>query len=117
MGTTTVTGGDKKGVGAAGAAAGGKRGTSVVAAAAATSSATGGPKINLPTWITIVRVVAVPVVTGLFYYPAKWVSPVICFIFVMAAVTDWLDGEVTSMHTHSPFPFVYVIRSLVDDFQ
>lgn len=52
----------------------------------------GGPKINLPTAITIVRVVAVPIVAALFYYPARWVSPVICLIFILAAVTDWLDG-------------------------
>jgi hypothetical protein len=56
---------------------GGKRGAAVVtaAAAAAAGASTGGgsgPKINLPTWITIVRVIAVPIVTGLFYYPASW---------------------------------------------
>jgi len=89
---------------------GGTRGASIVAAAAAAGdgeavsdggeAAAGGggavpgtgPTINLPTAITLVRVVAVPVVTALFYAPGAWVSPTCCFIFVMAAATDWLDG-------------------------
>lgn len=93
VGTTATTAAAAFG----GVKGGAKRGAAVVAAAAAAAESTGGgggggPKINLPTAITIVRVVAVPVVTALFYYPAAWVSPVICFVFILAAITDWLDG-------------------------
>lgn len=52
----------------------------------------GGPKINLPTAITLVRVAAVPLVTVIFYMQGAWVAPACCAIFVVAAITDWLDG-------------------------
>ena len=59
---------------------------------AAPAAATGGPKINLPTALTLVRVAAVPLVTVIFYMQGAWVAPTCCAIFVLAAVTDWLDG-------------------------
>ena len=59
---------------------------------AAPAASTGGPKINLPTALTLVRVAAVPLVTVIFYMQGAWVAPTCCAIFVLAAVTDWLDG-------------------------
>lgn len=59
---------------------------------AAPAAAGGGPKINLPTALTLVRVAAVPLVTVIFYMQGAWVAPTCCAIFVLAAVTDWLDG-------------------------
>ena len=38
------------------------------------------------------RVAAVPLVTVIFYMQGAWVAPTCCAIFVLAAVTDWLDG-------------------------
>jgi CDP-diacylglycerol--glycerol-3-phosphate 3-phosphatidyltransferase len=71
-----------------------RSGTAVRAADgdAAPAASTGGPKINLPTALTLVRVAAVPLVTVIFYMQGAWVAPTCCAIFVLAAVTDWLDG-------------------------
>ena len=52
----------------------------------------GGPKINLPTALTLIRVAAVPLVTWIFYQPGAWVAPTCCAIFIAAAITDWADG-------------------------
>jgi CDP-diacylglycerol--glycerol-3-phosphate 3-phosphatidyltransferase len=74
----------------------------VVVAAAAAGEADAPPetavkrsgslKINLPTWLTLARVAAVPVVTAIFYARGAWVCPTCCVVFVAAAVTDWADG-------------------------
>ena len=42
----------------------------------------GGPKINLPTALTLIRVAAVPLVTWIFYQPGAWVAPTCCAIFI-----------------------------------
>jgi len=52
-----------------------------------------GPNLTtVPTMLTLVRVVAVPVVTWLYYLPGAWVAPTCCAIFIAAAITDWADG-------------------------
>ena len=63
--------------------------TTRASADAAPAAAGAGPKINLPTMLTLVRVAAVPVI---FYMEGAWVAPTCCAIFVLAAITDWLDG-------------------------
>ncbi|MEM9264032.1 MAG: CDP-diacylglycerol--glycerol-3-phosphate 3-phosphatidyltransferase [Cyanobacteria bacterium P01_F01_bin.13] len=48
--------------------------------------------MNLPTWITVSRLVAIPLVFGLLANPTEshrwWATA----IFLLAACTDWLDG-------------------------
>ena len=51
-----------------------------------------GPKINLPTTLTLLRVAAVPCITVLFYMQGVWVAPACSAIFILAAITDWADG-------------------------
>ncbi len=34
----------------------------------------------------------IPVLVLVFYLPTLWGPPLACFVFVLAAVTDWLDG-------------------------
>ncbi|MDE0853885.1 MAG: CDP-diacylglycerol--glycerol-3-phosphate 3-phosphatidyltransferase [Nevskia sp.] len=49
-------------------------------------------RLNLPTILTLGRVAVIPVVLGLFYVdwnPARHVAAV---LFILAALTDWLDG-------------------------
>ncbi len=52
---------------------------------------------NLPNLLTWLRILAIPLFVGIFYFPHDWLSPVnqnlvATLIFAGAAVTDWLDG-------------------------
>ncbi|MHB1283821.1 MAG: CDP-diacylglycerol--glycerol-3-phosphate 3-phosphatidyltransferase [Metallibacterium scheffleri] len=49
-------------------------------------------RINLPTWLTLFRILLLPVVVVVFYLPWHWSSLAAAGIFVAAALTDWLDG-------------------------
>ncbi|SPY77282.1 CDP-diacylglycerol--glycerol-3-phosphate 3-phosphatidyltransferase [Providencia rustigianii] len=49
-------------------------------------------KLNIPTWLTLFRVILIPFFVIAFYLPVSW-GPFVCaLIFVVAAVTDWFDG-------------------------
>ncbi|MDX2256113.1 MAG: CDP-diacylglycerol--glycerol-3-phosphate 3-phosphatidyltransferase [Pseudanabaenaceae cyanobacterium bins.39] len=49
--------------------------------------------ITLPTWVTLSRLIAVPIIFGLFIWQdselTRWIA---LTVFAIAAVTDWLDG-------------------------
>jgi len=47
---------------------------------------------KLPTLLTLLRIALLPVIIVVFYLPYAWARPVSCLIFVIAGVTDWLDG-------------------------
>ena len=57
---------------------------------------------NLPTMLTWLRIMLIPVFVGVFYLPndphsytsipAHWVNIAATTIFAIAAITDWLDG-------------------------
>ena len=53
--------------------------------------------LNLPNLITLLRIVLIPLIVGIFYLPDAWLSfegknITATAIFVFAAITDWLDG-------------------------
>lgn len=53
--------------------------------------------LNLPILLTWLRIVLIPLVVGVYYLPANWLSlteqnVIATAIFVAAALTDWLDG-------------------------
>ena len=52
---------------------------------------------NLPTALTWLRIILIPVFVGVYYVADAWLSPVMqnwigMSIFALAAITDWLDG-------------------------
>lgn len=53
--------------------------------------------LNVPILLTWLRILLIPLFVGIFYFEKSWVSLpnqnlVATVIFVLAAVTDWLDG-------------------------
>ena len=49
-------------------------------------------RLNLPLALTLGRVAAIPVVLALFYVEWPQARQWACVLFVLAAITDWLDG-------------------------
>ena len=49
-------------------------------------------KLTIPTWLTLLRIVLIPVLAGVFYLPWRWTSVAAAAVFALASVTDWLDG-------------------------
>jgi len=48
--------------------------------------------LNIPTILTLARIVLLPVILLVFYMKTPWARPLCCGIFLVAAITDWLDG-------------------------
>ena len=53
--------------------------------------------LNLPTSLTWLRIVLIPVFVSIYYLPDPWLSPVArnwfgMSMFALAAITDWFDG-------------------------
>ncbi len=49
-------------------------------------------KLTVPTWLTLLRIVMIPVLIVVFYLPYQWSNIVATGVFAIAAITDWLDG-------------------------
>ena len=49
-------------------------------------------RINLPTWLTLFRVALLPVMVLVFYLPFRGHNITAAIVFLLAAITDWLDG-------------------------
>jgi CDP-diacylglycerol--glycerol-3-phosphate 3-phosphatidyltransferase/cardiolipin synthase len=49
-------------------------------------------QLNLPTLLTFLRILLIPLFVGVFYWPAPWANGVCTALFGTAALTDWLDG-------------------------
>jgi CDP-diacylglycerol--glycerol-3-phosphate 3-phosphatidyltransferase/cardiolipin synthase len=53
--------------------------------------------LNLPNLLTWLRILLIPLIIGVFYLPARWLSDqdanlLATVFFVVAAITDWFDG-------------------------
>lgn len=48
--------------------------------------------MNIPIFLTLIRIVAIPVFAVIYVLPFHFAHPTAAVIFVLAAVTDWLDG-------------------------
>lgn len=61
-------------------------------------------KLTIPTWLTLLRILLIPVLAVVFYLPFKWTSVAAAAIFGFASLTDWLDGWIARRyHQYSAF--------------
>lgn len=51
-------------------------------------------ELNAPNILTLLRIGLIPIFVLVFYLPFSWSGAGTAFIFVLAALTDWLDGLV-----------------------
>ena len=54
-------------------------------------------QFNIPNTLTLMRIAVIPLFVGVFYLPSHWLADpqmnlVATVLFVLAAITDWLDG-------------------------
>ncbi len=49
-------------------------------------------KLTLPSQLTLLRILLIPVLVVCFYLPWQWAGLLALFIFTIAGITDWLDG-------------------------
>ncbi len=62
------------------------------------------PVLNLPNILTLIRVVAIPVLVLVFYLPFKWSGVCAAALFLAAGITDWLDDYLArKLNQTSPF--------------
>ena len=48
--------------------------------------------VTLPNFLTLLRIILIPFFIGCFYLPFTWAHWLTAGIFLLAAITDWLDG-------------------------
>jgi len=48
--------------------------------------------MNIPNSLTLLRIAMIPVFVVVFYLPFQWANILACIVFIIAAVTDILDG-------------------------
>ena len=49
-------------------------------------------RFNLPNALTWFRIIAIPLVVMVFYWPEPWARPAAGLLFALAGITDYLDG-------------------------
>lgn len=61
-------------------------------------------KFTIPTWITLMRIMLIPVLVLVFYLPFQWTNFATALVFGFASITDWLDGWIArKYHQYSAF--------------
>ena len=48
--------------------------------------------LNIPNYLTIGRIIIVPLIVFIYLYDIKYGNLINTFLFILAAITDWLDG-------------------------
>jgi CDP-diacylglycerol--glycerol-3-phosphate 3-phosphatidyltransferase len=49
-------------------------------------------KVTVPTMLTLLRILLIPVLVLVFYLPNQWTNFAAAAVFAFASITDWLDG-------------------------
>jgi CDP-diacylglycerol--glycerol-3-phosphate 3-phosphatidyltransferase len=61
-------------------------------------------ELNLPTYITFLRIALIPLLMAVFYLPWAYSNVACTLIFIIAGLTDWLDGYLArKMKMETPF--------------
>ncbi len=61
-------------------------------------------KLTVPTMLTLLRILMIPVLVLVFYLPYQWTNFASAAVFGFAALTDWLDGWIARRyHQYSAF--------------
>ncbi|MGD8341460.1 MAG: CDP-diacylglycerol--glycerol-3-phosphate 3-phosphatidyltransferase [Gammaproteobacteria bacterium] len=48
--------------------------------------------INVPNALTWIRILAIPLIIGVFFLPVAWAGPAAGILFALAGITDYFDG-------------------------
>jgi CDP-diacylglycerol--glycerol-3-phosphate 3-phosphatidyltransferase len=48
--------------------------------------------LNVPVVLTLLRIALIPLFVLVFYLPFAWAYPASALVFLLAGITDWLDG-------------------------
>lgn len=60
--------------------------------------------LTVPTILTLLRILMIPVLVLVFYLPYQWTNFASAGVFALAALTDWLDGWIARRyHQYSAF--------------
>lgn len=60
--------------------------------------------MNIPNLLTLLRIALIPVLVLVFYLPIGWAREISAALFLLAAITDWLDGYLARrLEQSSPF--------------
>lgn len=61
-------------------------------------------RFNVPNVLTLIRIIAIPLIVVAFYLPVAWARPSAGILFVLAGITDYLDGYLARrLDQTSPF--------------
>jgi CDP-diacylglycerol---glycerol-3-phosphate 3-phosphatidyltransferase len=61
-------------------------------------------RLTVPTILTLLRILLIPVLVLMFYLPYQWSNFASAAVFALAALTDWLDGWIARRyHQYSAF--------------
>ena len=60
--------------------------------------------LTIPNLLTLARIGLIPVFVALYYLPIPWAAEATTVVFILASITDWLDGYLARRwHLVSPF--------------
>ncbi len=61
-------------------------------------------QFNIPTNLTLLRIALIPLLTVVFYLPWQYANIACTLIFLLAGITDWLDGYLArKLNMETPF--------------
>ncbi len=61
-------------------------------------------EFNLPTYLTLLRIALIPLLVVFFYLPVSYANVLCTVTFILAGITDWLDGYLArEMGQETPF--------------
>jgi len=60
--------------------------------------------LNIPNLLTLLRIVLIPMFVVAYHLPLSWATELATGLFILAALTDWLDGYLARrLNQFSPF--------------